>query len=246
MIITFTSVDSLDENHHILSVEAEKGETIRVGQKVSIMMIDETYEEHVIASIQVGKLNQSKRRWKWMNVESISDGEAAEVSIYGIRGKVWATCMPTPAEMRRLDAMINIMPYKELHGGDESIYDHVGESFTVPDKVILYLQTKQPHMACPGIYPHPFKPEMQLLGPYFYTDDEYYWDRDAWKYVVKYHVTLPQKFIDKVMSDEGTAFLEKCAESNDSWTARIREWKDRKDLLCLLPEDAGDHSLEDF
>lgn len=246
MIVTCASVDSRDKTHHLLSIEAEKGETIRVGQPVSIMMIDETYEEHVISSIRVGKLNQSNRRWEWGNVESISDGEHGEASIYGIQGNVWATCMPTPAEMRRLDAMINITPFKELKTGKESIFDHVDESFTVPDKVILYLQTKQPHLACPGIYHHPFKPDMELLGPYMYTDGEYYWDRDAWKYVVKYHVTLPQKFIDKVMSDVGTAFLEKCAESDDSWSKRIREWKNGKGVLCFLPSNAGDVPLEKF
>ena len=107
------------------------------------------------------------------------------------------------------------MPYKEIKGGEESIYDHVDETFAVPQKVIAYLQTTQPHVVCLGMYKHPFK-EMELSGPYWYNDGEYCWDRDTWKYVLKYHVTLPQDFIDKVMSEKGTAFLDKCAGSDNS------------------------------
>lgn len=141
--------------------------------------------------------------------------------------------------------MINVMPYKEIHGGKESIYEHIDENFTVPEKVITYLQTTQPFCVAMGLYKHPFK-DIQLCGPYFYTDGEYYWDRDAWKYVLKYHVTLPQKFIDKVLSDEGSAFLAKCAASDESWAKRIEYWKKQPNTLCLLPNDAGDLSLDNF
>ena len=141
--------------------------------------------------------------------------------------------------------MINIMPYKELKAGKESIFDHIDETFVAPQKVISYLKTTQPFVMSPGIYKHPFK-DMELLGPYYYTDGEYYWDRDAWKYVVKYHVTLPRDFIDKVMSERGTAFLEECARSGDSWGNTIENWKKQPKTLCLLPDDAGDYSLEDF
>ena len=96
-----------------------------------------------------------------------------------------------------------------------------------------------------GVYKHPFK-EKRLLGPYLYTDGEYYWDRDTWKYVLKYHVTLPQDFIDKVLSDKGTAFLEECAKSDNFWNKVIKNWKSQPDTLCLLPDDAGDSSIDDF
>lgn len=82
--------------------------------------------------------------------------------------------MPSPAERRRMAAMINIMPYKEINGEEESIFDHIDESFIVPEKVILYLQTTQPHFVCMGIYQYPFK-GMSLCSPYSYTDGEYYW-----------------------------------------------------------------------
>ncbi len=65
-------------------------------------------------------------------------------------------------------------------------------------------------------------------------------------YVVKYGLTLPQEFIDYVMSDEGTKFIEQQIESNESWSKAIREWKKKKGFICLLPDDAGDRELADF
>ena len=96
-------------------------------------------------------------------------------------------------------------------------------------------------MVCLGVYKHPFK-DRDLLGPYLYTDGEYYWDRDTWKYVVKYHVTLPQAFIDKVMSEEGTVFLNSQAVPRDYW----KKMMDRPRTINMLPEDVGDIGLEEF
>ncbi len=246
-------VSAYDYSHHILKIETDEGETIRVGQKISIMILDENtmerIEEHEIASMRKWVLQPDGIHGDRLDVESASNGEDCEVDIYGIDGRVQTANMPSPAEQRaeleRLAAMINVMPYKEINGGEESIYDHIDENFTVPEKVIAYLQTTQPHLVCMGLYKHPFK-DVQLCGPYWYTDGEYFWDRDAWKYVVKYHVTLPQNFIDKVMSDEGTAFLEKCAESDESWSKKIKELKESPATLCLMPENAGDYSLDEF
>ena len=245
MKIISDAVSAYDYSHHILKIEADKGETIRLGQKISIMILDEDtmerIEEHEIASMHKWVLQPDGKHGDWIDVEAVSDGQSCEADVYGIEGRVQTANMPSPAEMRRLAAMINVTPYKEINGGEESI----DENFTVPEKVIAYLQTTQPHLVCMGLYKHPFK-DMQLCGPYWYTDGEYYWDRDAWKYVVKYHVTLPQNFIDKVMSDEGTAFLEKCAESDESWSKRIKELKESPATLCLMPENAGDFSLDEF
>ena len=142
--------------------------------------------------------------------------------------------------------MICITPYKELKSGDKSIYDYVKDGYVVEEKVIAYLRTSKPAMMSPGIYEHPFKPGHTLLGPYMYTDGTYIWDRDTWKYVVKYGLTLPQDFIDHVMSDEGTAFIEKCIEEDESWSKTIRQFKKRQGFICFLPENTGDYSLEDF
>ena len=144
--------------------------------------------------------------------------------------------------MRKL---INITPYKEIKGGNESIYDYIDASFVVPQKVILYLQTNKPYMMSPGIYQHPFK-DMQLLGPYWNTDDEYYWDRDTWKYGLKYHVTLPQFFIAKVMSDAGTTFLKQFTESNTTWNKALHDLSERPNTICLLSYNDADYKLDDF
>lgn len=245
MEITFSAISAYDDSHHILTIKTENGETIRKGQTIVVQLIDESFVECEIASMRKWNPNFSKKRGKWIEVDSVSNGETCEVDIYGLIGNVQTTSIPSPEEMRRLDAMINVMPYKEIQGGEESIYDHIDESYAVPEKVIAYLKTTQPHMVCMGVYKHPFK-DKDLPGPYWYTDGEYYWDRDAWKYVVKYHLTLPQAFVDKVMSEEGTAFLEKCMESDESWAKNIQSLNTRPNTLCLMPDNAGDIELEDF
>ena len=98
----------------------------------------------------------------------------------------------------------------------------------------------------PGIYEHPFKPGYRLLGPYQYTDDKFSWDRDTWKYVVKYGLTLPQEFIDHVLSPAGIQFLEEFRRTTPSWEGVICSWKDQAGTLCLLPDNAGNEDLENF
>lgn len=140
---------------------------------------------------------------------------------------------------------INLTPYKQLKIGTEDINDHIEDGFQVPAKVLTYLQVGEPYIMSPGIYDHPFKEGKRLLGPYIYSDGYYYWDRDTWKYVVKYGLILPQKFIDHVMSEAGTAFLEKHCTDN-KWKEVISEWKSDPNQLCLLPDNAGDIDLKDF
>lgn len=143
--------------------------------------------------------------------------------------------------------LICLTYYKELgRNGTESIKDHIQEGYTVPDKVIAYLQVGEPMAVCCGIYEHPFKRDCTLLGPYIYTDWKYSWDRDTWKYVVKYGLVLPQDFIDHVMSDEGTHFIEKRLKEENSWSTVIKQWKQQKGCLCLMPDNAGDIDLDKF
>lgn len=125
-------------------------------------------------------------------------------------------------------------------------FDHVREGYVVPDKVIAYLKTTKPYLVRLGMYKHPFKEDVTLLGPYWYQDGTYSWDRDTWKYVVKYRLELPQEFIDHVMSEEGTQFMEEQMNSDESWAEEIRKMKEREDMICLLPDNAGDKELEDF
>ncbi len=146
----------------------------------------------------------------------------------------------------KIEDKICITPYEELDMGDECIYDYVESGYSVPQQVLLYLRTTKPYLIRLGIYEHPFRKGVTLLGPYTYTDGVYCWDRDTWKYVVKYGLKLPQDFIDHVMSDAGRVFLEEFAAGEESWQKAIAQLKQEKNTLCLLPEDAGDVALEDF
>ena len=140
---------------------------------------------------------------------------------------------------------MNITPFKELNQGTESIYDHLG-GVLPPSEVIEYLKTTKPYMMSPGVYQHPFRPEVRLLGPYVYSDGTFSWDRDTWKYVVKYGLKLPQEFMDHVMSPEGKAFVKKMKASQGSWQKTFCEWDKRDSMHLMVPENAGDISIDDF
>ena len=141
---------------------------------------------------------------------------------------------------------VSITPYKELHQGTESIHDYLDGTCKVPERVIAYLQRGNAGMVTMGVYEHPFIPGKRLLGPYRMTDGHYVWDRDTWKYVVKYGLTLPQDFIDHVMSDEGLQFLNRTSEEEQSWEDWIKDLKQREGVICFMPDNAGNIDIENF
>ena len=246
MKITFAVTSSWGEENCILTIEAEDGEIICVGENISIELTDESFAERKIVSMRKF-FSEGAKRGKWEDVDHIVNCETAEVTVENLRSNtVQTTSMPSHEKRKKWAQMICLTPYIELRGGEESIHDHIRKEYAVPDKVIAYLRTTKPFLMSPGIYDHPFKKGVRLLGPYLYTDDIYYWDRDTWKYVIKYGLELPQEFIDHVMSDEGTKFIEHQIETNESWTEAIRQWKKKKGFSCLLPDNAGDKELKDF
>lgn len=139
-----------------------------------------------------------------------------------------------------------LTPFKELCAGDLSIHDYLEPGYKVPVKVIIYLKVGKASFVCMGVYKHPFKQDRNLLGPYYMTDDYYMWDRDTWKYVVKYGLKLPQKFIDHVMSEAGTEFIEKQLAAENNWPGIIKKWKKDKKVICLMPDNAGDYDVDNF
>ena len=143
--------------------------------------------------------------------------------------------------------MINITPYKELRFGDESIYDKIrSNEDEIPKKVIDYLRAGNAHLMSPGIYDHPFKKEIRLLGPYILTDNNrYIWDRDTWKYVVKYRLALPEEFIEFVLGNEGSKVYESMVVGKN-WNNVIQDWKATGDSIIFLPDNADDKELCDF
>lgn len=231
----------------VISIRLEAGESLAVGDEINIEMIDETHIIRKILSIRQWHLLENSKRGKWITVDSIEGNCCGEVTVEHVpSGRIQTTSMPSHKERKRLRSMICLTPYKEIHGGKLSIYDFVEVGYTVPDKVIAYLKTTKPFVMSPGIYDHPFIKGKRLLGPYKYTDDIYYWDRDTWKYVVKYGLKLEEKFIDHVMSDEGTKFIEEYIDNSESWSNTIKQWKKDGGFLCFLPDDAGNNELEEF
>ncbi|MBO7123765.1 MAG: hypothetical protein J6V90_10880 [Treponema sp.] len=144
--------------------------------------------------------------------------------------------------------IINITPYKELNQGEKCIYDFINKEQKIFENVINYLKTESAFLMSPGIYTHPFKSDIKLLGPYLYTDGKYCWDRDTWKYVVKYNLEIPDFFIKHVNSSEGKKWLKDYTENNNfTWKNIISEKKkNSKNELFLIPDDIGDLDLTDF
>jgi len=240
----------------ILQVRLEEGERIRVGEAILIEMMDDSFIEREIMVIDPKRAGDfapvSNEAKKWIQsgkTKRMSVGPCScEVVVKDVEYHEVKTEEEVQARalLEEMNKKVCLSPYKEILGGDKSIFDYVDPQCTVPGKVIAYLRTTQPYLMSPGIYEHPFRKGMKLSGPYLYTDGHYYWDRDLWKYVLKYHVKLPKEFIDYVMSDEGTAFLEEQDIRDESWQKSIRSVKESEKTLCLLPDNAGDIALEDF
>ena len=245
-----------------LHVRLEDGEAVHVGEKITIEMMDDTFIESEVKiinpkyagdfswvskkaaeKVESGEYGMSKERVMSVKGPCIADFAVLDVPYHEVKTDEEINSRRLIEEMRK---RICISPFREIHCGNKSIHDYVQEGYTVPDRVIAYLRTTQPYLMSPGVYDHPFKPGKRLLGPYLYTDGKYYWDRDTWKYVIKYHVTLPQEFIDHVMSEEGASFIERFIDQSDSWSHAIKEWNKRHGYLCLLPSNAGSAELKDF
>ena len=245
-----------------LHVQLKDGEIVNVGDTISIEMMDDSFLETEVKMINPRYAGD----YAWVSkttAEKVKTGEyrMSDERIMRVKGPCTTELVvldvpyhevKTDNEIRsrkaieRMRQMICLTPYKELRHGKQSIHDYVGEGYEVPDRVIAYLRTTKPYMMSPGVYEHPFRPGKRLLGPYTYTDGKFYWDRDTWKYVVKYHVTLPQEFIDHVMSDAGKAYIDSFIDQSDSWSDTIKAWKKQQGFICLLPNNAGEIELQDF
>lgn len=239
-----------------LHVKLEEDDMLVLGGNISIVLMDDTVIEREIKIINpklagdYAAVSEKAKQWKQSGetLQEIKGPALCDVVVTNVAYHDVKTDeeISNRAFLEEMEKIVCISPFREIDCGDESIYDYVEEGYSVPDKVITYLQTTKPFIMCPGIYEHPFKAGTELLGPYMYTDGNYCWDRDTWKYVVKYHVKLPQEFIEHVMSEEGTRFIEECMEEEESWPDTIRQWKENQEGLCLLPDDAGDKELDDF
>lgn len=234
-----------------LDVELSENEEISLGDMIDIEMMDGSFLKREVKIINpklagdYAPVSKKVRESNWSRSKqpvTIIKG-ACHCSVVVLNVPYHEVKTDAEIKSRALraerESRYCLTPYSEIKLGKESIFDHLQEGYTIPEKVIEYLKTQKLYFMSPGIYPHPFKPEKDLLGPYVYTDGYYYWDRDTWKYSVKYGLVLPQEFIDHVISEEGTAFL-------NEYAGRTWKIKERKNMLNLLPDDHGDVSLDDF
>ncbi len=245
-----------------LCVVLSESEELRIGETISIEMMDETFLEREVLlinpkcagdysviskkaqlKVQSGEYGISSKHTEDVKGPCSAEIVVTDVPYHDIKTdeRVTAAAKRGKEEKKKC-----LSPFKELKCGDKSIYDHVKEGYAVPNKVITYLRTTNPFVVSPGIYTHPFKPDMRLLGPYLYTDGKYFWDRDLWKYVVKYHVVLPEEFVDYVMSGKGDRFLEYMSASDLSWGKAFDDWDKDPHTHVYMPRDAGDIDIKDF
>ena len=220
----------------------EEGEHLAIGGTVCIELMDDTVIEREILDLR--KLKDHK----WLHVDELVGPGPFEIDVadHGDCEVKTPNAIAVREWIEKEKEMVCLTPFEELRLGDASIHDWVEEGYGVPDKVLAYLKTTEPYMMSPGIYEHPFKPGERLLGPYCYTDGHFWWDRDCWKYTAKYHVRLPQEFVDYVMSGEGDEFLESHAPDDSSWFNRIEDNYGDAPHGNFLPQDAGNLDLEDF
>lgn len=247
-----------------LRIMLDEDETIGLGDKISIPMMDGTclsrevrlidprragdfgiFSKQIQAEVDAGLCGVSRHRTSKVSGECSCSVYVMDVPCNEVETDRNIAARQIQEEQAE---MIDLTPYREFGEGGEadSITAHTREGYTVPEKVLVYLQVGEAYMMCPGMYEHPFKPGVDLLGPYLYTDGRYFWDRDTWKYVLKYGLILPDDFIEHVMSDAGTAFIEKRLAQEDGWAAALKELKWREGMMCLLPDDAGNVPLEAF
>ena len=119
-------------------------------------------------------------------------------------------------------------------------------SYPVPDKVIAYLKCPNNGLYRMGIFSHLYKPDIRFYGKTVYSDGLYVWDNFTWKYVMKYNLRLPESFIDHVMSEEGTAFIEKAIDESKLWSVTVKKYKKQLGYRCFIPTQSELRELDNF
>ena len=228
-----------EDNITVIFVETEENEVLHVGDEITIQLLDGTFVKREIYHIEIHKEIKGFKYRRNIAVETLGNGEEGDIFIEHTILIPYEGGVSIEEYQRRLK-IIDLTPYKEIHCGKESIYDNVEEGFSVPDKVVLYLRTNDNLCAAPGIYEHPFMSGRNLFGPYISSDDIYAWERDTWKYVLKYGLKLPQSFIDYVMSEEGTKYIENYAKKDKVFSEILKKYnEDPKNLTVHVEGEDG-------
>lgn len=223
----------------VIFVETEENEVLHVGGEITIQLLDGSFVKKEIYNIEMHKKIKGFKNGRSVAVKSIGNGESGEIFIENTSLIPYEGGVSIEEYQRRLK-IIDLTPYKEIHCGMESIYDNVEEGYSVPDKVILYLRTNDNLCAAPGIYEHPFISGKNLFGPEISSDDIYAWERETWKYVLKYGLKLPKSFIDYVMSEKGTKYIENHAKMDEIFAEILKKYEeDPKNLTVYVEGENG-------
>jgi len=97
MIFTFAATSAYDENEVSLTIETVSGESVKIGDTITIPMNDHTFEKREI----MGMYRDWKKREKGKeHFIEIRDGEWAECIIRNIHsGKIHTVCSPYDEEL---------------------------------------------------------------------------------------------------------------------------------------------------
>lgn len=237
MKITFAYVYAGNENHHVLCIETDENETLKVGQEIPVELWDRTVRYYPISGMKVWRKGENKG--VWVPVEEIRGGETCEADVYGIEGSVHTTSEPSFETMDYYASLKSIFP------AHKSLTELVDPSFIAPDKILAYLRAAKYGPVAPGIMENPFRKGCRYPGPYTKTDGVFIWEASVWKYVYKYHVKPTDDFIEYVMSGKGDAVFIEAVEENRDWSAAIKEYKKRLGYKAWIPSHSELKNVEE-
>ena len=163
-----------------LHIRLDENDILVKGEMISIELMDDSTIDREIKIINpklagdYGIISEMAKQWQpsKKTLSKITGPGVCDIVITNVKCHDVKTkeAIRNRQFEKELCQKVCISPYKELCCGEESIYNYVEKGYTVPDKVIAYLRTTKPFLMIPGVYKHPFKKEVDLLGPYLYTD----------------------------------------------------------------------------
>ena len=238
MKIIFASVDANDKNHHVLTIESDKGEIIKASQEIPVELWDRSVRYYPISGMKIWK--EGKNKGKWIPVEEIKDGETCEADVFGIEGTVHTESEPSFEKMDYYESLKSIFPKVSSQS------ELVDPAFTAPDKLIAYMRAGHCVLASPGIMHNPFREDCTYHGPYLLTDGVFIWEASAWKYIYKYHVKPTDEFIDYVMSGESDSIFIEAIEENSDWSDAIKEYKKSLGYKAFIPSHSELKHVDEY
>ena len=147
-----------DYNNQIihLNIKLDEGEKICLNEIILIEMMDGTFLErevrlinpkyegdyHVISNMAKKKVEEREYGMSEKITEEVTGPSTADIIVTDIPPHEVKNDAEIAARkaIERMEKMICLSPFKELHLGDKSSYAFVEEGYSVSDKVIAYLR----------------------------------------------------------------------------------------------------------